>query len=370
MGQRIVVLGAGYAGLPAAGRLGHRLRGGGAEVVVVNARPDFVERPRLHQLAAGQELRRLPLRRFLDPAGVRLVVGSVQGIDLQERTLDVDGRAVGYDTLVYAAGSAAGTSSVPGVAEHAHVLSGPDAAQELHVRVREVADGGTVLVCGGGLTGIETATELAERHPALTVVLVSPRPPGHWLSERARRHLGTAFGRLGVQVRRGRVVLLRPGTAVLDDGEQAFDVCVWAGGFGVPALARSAGLAVDPTGRVVVDEALRSVSHPDVRAIGDAAAALDRGGRVMAMGCRTGGFTGPYVADAVGNRAAGPFRFRYVHECVSLGRRDGLVQFLHADGTPRAHVLTGRAAAGYKEVVLRSAVWLFRWPGPYLPGLS
>jgi NADH:ubiquinone reductase (H+-translocating) len=92
------------------------------------------------------------------------------------------------------------------------------------------------------------------------------------------------------------------------------------------------------------------------------------------MGCRTGGFTGPYAADAVAGRwsaqAVRPFRFRYVHECVSLGRGDGLVGFLHADGTPRGQVLTGRPAARYKELVLRSAVWLFRWPGPYLPYLS
>jgi NADH dehydrogenase len=76
-----------------------------------------------------------------------------------------------------------------------------------------------------------------------------------------------------------------------------------------------------------------------------------------------------YVADAIATRLAGatpsPFRFRYLHECVSLGRGDALVQFMHADERPSRHVLTGRPATWYKEVVLFSARWLFRWPGPY-----
>lgn len=89
------------------------------------------------------------------------------------------------------------------------------------------------------------------------------------------------------------------------------------------------------------------------------------------MGCRTGGFTGPHVADVIADRVAGrtprPFRFRYFHECISLGRGDALIQFLHADETPGRFILTGRPAVRYKNVVLDSVAWVFRWPGPYLP---
>ena len=58
---------------------------------------------------------------------------------------------------------------------------------------------------------------------------------------------------------------------------------------------------------------------------------------------------------------------RYFHECISLGRRRGLVQFLNADESPRPFVLTGRTALAYKDVTLHSAVALFKHPGPYLP---
>jgi NADH:ubiquinone reductase (H+-translocating) len=274
-----------------------------------------------------------------------------------------------YNTLLYGAGSTIDTASVPGVHEYAHAFRGPAAAAALDADARAIAaGGGRFLVCGGGLTGIEAATELAERHPSLAVTLLSPEPPGHWLSARARRHLARAFDRLGIAIRTGaRVTGVHAGVAELDDGATvAFDGCVWAGGFTVPSLAREAGLAVDVSGRVVVDETLRSVSHPDVYAIGDAAAARGPDGSAIAMGCRTGGFTGPYAANVVADRLAGrvprPFRFRYVHECISLGRADAVIQFLRADGRPSGAVLTGRVAAAYKEVVLGSAGWLFRHP--------
>lgn len=362
MTHRIVVIGAGYAGLPAATGLGRRLRGTDTEVTLVNAAPSFVERPRLHQSATGQRMRPMPLRRFLDPWGVRLVVGTVDALDIAAmKILLDDGQVLPYDTLVHAAGSTVDTAAVPGVAEHAHVFRDPAATLDVQV-------GGRYLVCGGGLSGIEAATELAERCPSLAVTLLSPELPGHWLSARARRHLARAFDRLGVEVRTGaRVAEVRAGVAVLDDGTTlGFDGCVWAGGFTVPALARDAGLAVDAAGRVVVDATQRSVSHPDVYAIGDAAAARGPDDRPLAMGCRTGGFTGPHAANVIADRLAGraprPFRFRYVHECISLGRGDAVIQFLHADGRTRPAVLTGRAASAYKEVVLRSAGWLFRFP--------
>ncbi len=376
MTHRLLILGAGYAGVPAAGRLARRVRADEARVTLVNAAPDFVERPRLHQLATGQSLRSLPLRGFLDPVGADLVVGTAHDIDLNRRELVLDGpdgRRVGYDTLVYALGSTIDTGAVPGVAEHAYSLSSPDAAGRLHARAGEISRrGGSLLVCGGGLTGIEVATELAESYPGLQVTLLSPSAPGQWLSARARRHLERAFDRLGVRVRTGaRVEEVRADSVLLSDGILPVDACVWAGGFTVPALARQAGLAVDGRGRVRVDRTLRSLSHPDVYAIGDAAAVPGPWGDSLAMGCRSGGFTGPQVADriadALSGRTPAPFRFRYLHECISLGRRDGVIQFLRADETPTGAVLTGRVAAAYKEAVLTGATWTFRRPGPYRP---
>ena len=150
-----------------------------------------------------------------------------------------------------------------------------------------------------------------------------------------------------------------------------FDLCVWAGGFTVPTLAAEAGLAVDPRGRIVTDDHLRSITDPRVFAIGDAAAIPGAWGDALAMGCRTGALTGPYVADLIAHQLWGKptsaFRFRYLHECISLGRHNGLVQFLHRDESPTSTILTGRAALAYKEMTLRGAVLFFGSPGPYPP---
>jgi NADH dehydrogenase FAD-containing subunit len=108
MTTRIVVVGAGYAGLAAA-KLAARWTG--AEVTLVNAGDRFVERVRLHQLAAGQPLRDLPLAGLLRGTGVRLVVDRVTGIDAATRTVRLGERELGYDRLVYAAGSQADLDS-------------------------------------------------------------------------------------------------------------------------------------------------------------------------------------------------------------------------------------------------------------------
>jgi NADH dehydrogenase FAD-containing subunit len=371
--HRVVVLGAGYAGLPAAQRLARRVFPDEVSVTLVSAGPDFVERPRLHQIATGQQVARHPLAGLLADSGVRLEVGAVTGLDLRRRRVTLgEGRELAYDTLVYALGSNIDTAAVPGAASNALSLSSLQTAGAMGSVLRQIADeGGRVVVCGGGLTGIETAGELAEAFPSLEVELVSRAAPGSWLSGKARAYLGRAFDDLGVQVRAGvSVTEVSAGALMTDAGPVEFDACIWAGGFAVPILARASGLAVNGTGRALVDPTLRSLSHPDVYVIGDAAAASGAWGAELAMGCRTGGFTGPQVADTIAARLGGrepkAFRYRYFHECISIGRRRGVVQFLAADEAPKNRILTGWPAIRYKNATLGSAQWMFRHPGPYV----
>lgn len=376
MTHRVVIIGAGYAGLPAAQRLARQVRPDEVTVSLVSAFNEFVERPRLHQLAVGQNIEQLPLARYLKRSAVDLIAASVTGIDLAAHellTVDARGRqrSITYDTLVYALGSNINISAVPGVAEHCATLSGRSAALELHTRLSAIAaSGGRVSVCGGGLTGIETVAEIASAFPTVTAHLVSAGKPGGWLSDKARRYLDDTFTALGVSVLDGaRVDHVDAGHLALTDRRRVpFELCVWAGGFSVPTLAGAAGLAVSTEGRALVDATLRSVSHPEVYVIGDAAAAAGDWGEELAMGCRSGGFTGPRVADILAARLTGrtpkPFRYRYFHECISLGRRHGLVQFLNADETPKDRILTGRKAILYKDITLNGAKLLFRHPGP------
>ncbi len=378
MTHRVLVLGAGYAGLVAAKRLARQVRGDEVSVTLVTAFPDFVERPRLHQLATGQKIPRAPVARYLRRTPVRLVTGSVVGIDLGERTVTTvpggESRVMPYDTLVYALGSNIDVARVPGVAVHAWSLVGTDVAAQVRTRLHVLAQRtARVAVCGGGLTGIEIAAEVAERFPALQVTLVSSARPGVWLSPRAQAYLARTFEALGVTVRAGvRVREAHADELALDGGDHVpFDLCLWAGGFRVPTLARVSGLAVNGHDRALVHRNLESVSHPGVYVIGDAAAVAGVWGSELAMGCRTGGFTGPKAADVIAarltGREPGQFRYRYIHECISLGRRHGLIQFLNADGSPKPVILTGRKAIAYKNATLDGAKVLFRHPGPLFP---
>ncbi|WP_280364737.1 NAD(P)/FAD-dependent oxidoreductase [Nocardia wallacei] len=351
--QRIAVLGAGYAGLSAAGKLARRARD--AQITVVDARPQFVERVRLHQLAAGQPIPRRDLRELLERKKIRFIEGRAVALDpgLKRITL-ADGAVVEYDLLVYALGSAADVDSVAGVRQYARTVATPEDV------ARWEAASGRVAVVGAGSTGIETAAELAESRPDLAVALVSSEEPGAWLSDRARRHIRATLDRLGVEVRSGaKVVEVLPDGLRLADGTR-FDAetVLWTTGFEVPTLAAEAGLAVDGRGRLLVDEALRT-SDPAVCAAGDAAAIAGPGGRELRMACATALPTGAHAAAAVLARLRGeepaPLRFRYYIQCLSLGRRDGVIQFVRPDDTPTDRALTGRPAAWVKELIVRGA---------------
>ncbi|MEW6471362.1 MAG: FAD-dependent oxidoreductase [Actinomycetota bacterium] len=357
---QIVVLGAGYAGVTAAKLVAKKSK---AAVTLINDHDRFQERMRNHQLATGQRLRDLPLRELLKRTGIRLVIDRVTRIDPKRRQVELASRAepVGYDTLVYALGSHADLDAVPGVAEHATAVATAEHAQHVHDRV---SSAGRIAVVGGGLTGIEMVTELAETYPDRTVLLVTRGTPGEMLNERARQHLNQTFDRLSIEVLTDAAVakVARDGL-LLENGDHVdADAVVWTTGFAVPTLAREAGLAVDDRGRMLVDPTLRSVSHPDVYGVGDAAAARTEDGQEVRMGCGPGGIAGVIgalaIADRLADRTPRPYRYRDLALHISLGRRDGIVQFGMDEDS---RVLTGRLAAFVKErVALRGSVWGLR----------
>lgn len=360
--HEVLVLGAGYAGLSAAIQLAARTaKRGDVRVTLVNPYDTFTERLRLHMTATGQETAELDIRELLDGTGADFVRGWVTAVDAGAKTVRIDDeRVLRYDTLVYGLGSVADTVAVPGVDDHAHTLDGPEAAALLADRLDRLSVG-TVVVCGTGLTGVEAAAEIAERYPELQVVLVGRQEPGAGMHPKAKAYLGAALDRLGVRVRGGvEVAKVLPGGVEFADGSGVpADVVLWTSGTRVSPLASAAGLTVDERGRVVTDSALRSVSHPDVYAVGDAAA-VRQGYGVLHGTCQSGMPTGVHAALSILRVLAGkqprPFRFGYYHTPVSLGRGDAVVQFTRPDDSPRRFVLTGKWAAKYKETVT-AAPW-------------
>lgn len=277
------MLGGGYAGLMAAFRLAPD-----HDVALVDPKPAFVERVRLHELAAGtRPSLSQPYATMTAGTGVTHVYTSATAIDRTARQVVLTaGTALPYDGLVYALGS--------------------------RWDIRLVTDGSI----------------------------------GADLSTGGRRHVLATLRRLGVDVEEGRRV-----DAI--DGIDA-DAVVWTAAM-TPAseLAVSCGIAVDPVGRIQVADTLQTLAQPEIVVAGDAAAGLR-------MSCAAALPTGAHAADAL----------------ISLGRRDGLIQVVHADDSPRGAILAGGAAALAKERVVRSTMWALRtaarrpWLIPHLPYLG
>ncbi|BDT99496.1 NAD(P)/FAD-dependent oxidoreductase [Nocardia sputorum] len=356
--HEIVVLGAGYAGLIATARLARYTRKLNTRITLVNPSPRFTERLRLHQVAAGQELTDYQIPDLLKGTGVEFRQATATAIDTADRivTLD-DGSVLYYDSLVYALGSATDTSIVPGAADHAWTLDDPRLAHRFSRRLRDIAAvGGTVTVCGGGLTGIEAAAEIAEAHPGLAVNLVSAAELGGMMGEKARAYLNRALDRLGVVRMAGvKVTKVLPDAVRLDTGELVpSDLILWTTGVRVSPLAAQAGITTDASGLIITDPTLRSVSHPEIHAVGDAASVRQAWGQLHGT-CQSGVVTADYTATVIARllrgKAVRPLRFGYFHQPVSLGRKDAVIQFTNADDTPNRWHLAGKAAVIYKEQV-------------------
>ncbi len=373
MKHRIVVLGAGYAGAYVAGNLARRLSPADTEITVVNAVPDFVQRLRLNQLAAGRDIEAPQLADVFAGTAIRLRVARVTAVDPERRLVavaDADGGGdLGYDTLVYALGSHGDDHAVPGVAEHAFDVAARPSALRLRERLDDLdglggrGGGGSVVVVGDGLTGIETATEIAETRPGLSVALIARGELGARLSAGARGHLRRACDRLGITVLEHTSVEAVEATRVLcaDGAALASDATVWTAGFAVNPIAAAGGLEVTGNGRIVVDRTMRSVSHPNVYAIGDSVHALGDNGRPLPMSCGSAGYTGRQAIEAIVGRLTGRkianVKLVYLYNAISLGRRDGLWLSVDDEGQAKPKYMGGRKAARIKAAIERGALW-------------
>ncbi len=360
MSSRVVVLGGGFAGVLAARRIAAATRGN-ASVLLVAANDAFVERVRFHELAAGGAIPRWPLARLVEGTGATVVQAVARELDLGKRQIAVqhhDGHSetIEYDILVYALGSTIDRDAVHGATEHAFSVASEQSSRDLAEALRGQADGNQLVVCGGGMTGVELATEIAEAFPRLRVRLLSRDAICEPLAPRARSYLAAALARRQIEIDVGKTVReVRATQLVFDDGTQPFDLCIWAASFAVSSLARSAGLAVHANGQLEVDPLLRSTSHPEVFGAGDAARPTCT--VPIRMGCAT---AMPMAAHAATNviaqirgRRLRPFTYAYMARFISIGRRDALAQFTRFDDSPRRWVLTGRLASWMKELTFR-----------------
>ncbi|KAB8188062.1 NAD(P)/FAD-dependent oxidoreductase [Microbispora catharanthi] len=353
--HKVVVIGGGYAGTVAANHL--RMRDD-IDITLVNSRPTFVERIRLHQFVAGNYDASVDYGTLLGD-GIELVVDNATRIDTASRTVKLaSGRALDYDYVIYAVGSTGAVpSSVPGAAEFAYSIAEFEVAQRLRDRLAELPANAVVTVVGGGLTGIETAAELAEQGRKVT--LVAGRTLAPTLSAPGRRSVATWLSENDVTVLEGTAVAeVRQNAVVLTDGAvRQSALTIWTAGFGVPGLAAASGLPVDELGRLLTDETLASVDDDRIVAAGDAGSPS---GRPLRMSCQAAIPLGVQAADTVLSRIAGTAPavldqgFKGV--LISLGRHAGIKQLVSADDTPLDTYFDGQEGAQMKEEQCRKTV--------------
>ena len=322
-------------------------------------RPDFVERVRLHQFVAGTDDATIDYgdtARRGHPAGRRQRHCGSTPPPAQCNWCRA--ARCNYDYVIYAVGSTAAIpSSVPGAAEFAYPIAEFEVARRLRARLDELPVDAPITVVGGGLTGIETAAELAEQGRKVTLVCGGTLAPS-WSSP-GRRYAAKWLSRHGVTVRETDAVTeVRPDAIVVADGTaHSSALTIWATGFGVPELAAASGLRTDSLGRLLTDETLTSVDDDRVIAAGDAAAPS---GQPLRMSCQAAGPLGAQAANTVLSHIAGTepavIDQALTGSCVSLGRHAAMRQLARKDDTVVNVYIGGRLGAAIKEKTCKLAV--------------
>ncbi|GAA2347246.1 FAD-dependent oxidoreductase [Saccharopolyspora halophila] len=352
MRPEIVIIGAGYAGVSAAKRLDRA----GLACTLIGPRDEFVERIRLHQLLAGNHPATTPLADLL-PARTSHVRGTAVAIDVARRVVALrDGGEVGYDYLIYAVGSHSGLDVIAGAAEHAVTVGDLDGAVLARERLDRLPADASITVVGGGLTGIEVAAELAEQGEH-AVRLVTDGRIAETVGAKGRAYIRDVLTGLGVRVLEATPVEeIQEGKVVLADGRALdSDLSVLTATLRMPALAADSGLATSADGALSVHPTLVSTSAPEIVGAGDAAAVA---GRPVRMSCQSACPLGMHAAETVLHLADGtepkPVSPKFVSQCISLGRRSGLLQHTRFDDTPTALTVTGKLGARFKERICAS----------------
>ncbi|NQW11703.1 MAG: NAD(P)/FAD-dependent oxidoreductase [Alphaproteobacteria bacterium] len=357
---RVVIVGAGFGGLTVAKNLAKTP----VEVTLIDRENHHLFQPLLYQVAtAGLSPADIawPIRRLVRrQKNTRVLFGEVTGVDRARKRVILGDREIGYDILVLATGAAHGYFGNDGWAAHAPGLKGIDDATEIRRRLLLAFERAeierdpekrrrllTIVIVGGGPTGVEMAGAVAELarmalaadfraiDPGKThVVLVEAGPrllAG--FPEHLSRYAADALARLGVDVRLARAVTDCDAAGVtLGDETVLAATVIWAAGVKASPAADWLRLEADRAGRVPVGPNLKPPGAEDIFVIGDTALARDAAGAALPGIAPVAKQQGAYVANAIKARAAGkaappPFRYRDRGQLATVGRKAAVIVY-------------------------------------------
>lgn len=383
--MRLVIIGAGFAGMYAAlsaARL-REIQGvspDALEIALVAPEPTLVVRPRLYE--PKPETLTAPLLDVLKAIDVVYVQGSVETIDAKSRSIGIaaknavkgERKTLSYDRLVVATGSKLFRPNIPGLAEHGFSVDSLEDAmaldKHLHGLAKRPAANGrnTVVVAGGGFTGIEAATEMPTRlreifgKDAKTRVIIVERNAGIApdMGAGPRPVIEDALRKLGVEARVGvGVASLDKSGVTLSNGEHIeTETVIWAAGIRAAPLTAQVPAERDNFGRLLVDRCLSVPGVDGVFATGDAArAACDDDGNYALMSCqhatRMGAFAGNNAAAELLGVPTRPYHQKVYVTCLDLGEAGALF----TRGWERKVELVGDVAKKTKQEI--NTVWIY-----------
>ncbi|GAB1420228.1 FAD-dependent oxidoreductase [Anaerolineales bacterium] len=368
--EKIIIIGAGYAGLMSALMLGKKARKMGLKVSLINPSPDFQEKIRLHQVLTGQGVKGHPIEALLKGSGVEFIQGKVLDIQKDADAVVVERQGgqrevLGYDRLILAMGSIPKMEGVKGLAEYAQPLDARS-VEMLKTRLpgmnREKA---SCAIIGAGLTGIETVTEIREVYPEIRLKFISASPVGSHLSQKGQAYLRQKLSQLKIEVFESAAIEITEKQIHLANGQVLdYDLCLWTGANVAHPLIAESHLPHAANGQALVDAYLKVQKWPNIYAIGDNAQVYVQPQASLRMACATampmGTYVGRSILKEVQGKAVEPFRFGYVFRCISLGRRDGLIQFVDAEDQPVERVWVRWLGRITKELISSSTVWMLK----------
>lgn len=345
MKQQILIIGAGFGGVwsaLSAARLLDQHDRNDVEITVLAPQAELRIRPRFYE--PNVHTMKAPLNDLFDAVGVKFVQGSADTIDEKNKQVGYSNVAgvqgkLSYDRLVLAAGSQLMRPPVAGL-EHAFDVDTIEAATELEAHVNALKDlpataaRNTVVVIGGGFTGIETATEMPARlrsvlgeNANIRVIIIERGPKiGAALGEGISPSIVEASEHLGVEwILDATAASIDTGGVTLADGQRIeASTVIWTVGFRASPLTEQVQGARDHQGRLHVDQHLKVRGHADVYATGDAAyAATDDKGNFAAMSCQHAIALGRYAGNNVAAELLGVAPMVYSQPkyvtCLDLG---------------------------------------------------
>lgn len=383
MAQHIVIIGAGFAGLMAALSAARLRDEKGAspddmKITVISPEPALVVRPRLYE--RSPETMVAPLGELFASTDIGFHSGTVHRLDAQLGTVTVTGAdgkssSLSYDRLIIASGSHGFQPPIPGLSEFGHNVTDLEGAMALDKHLHALASKpssparNTVVVGGGGFTGIEVATEMPDRlreilgrdEPVRIVIVERGPVVAPDMGAEPRPYIETRLRDIGVETVLGSgIARIDADGVTLENGDQIeAGTVIWSAGMRASPLTSQLPADRDNLGRILVDADLRVPAYPHIFAAGDTAkAATDQDGHFSVMSCqharRLGSFAGHNAAaDLLGEPVLAYDQPAYV-VCLDLGPDTAIFT---RGWAPRRVEITGADAKKVKMDI--NAVWIY-----------